>query len=210
MFPEQRNKKVGIAGAILSGIALGLPIATALPSTAYPLNPCPGIYYEEPFNSTRLVPQGCPLNEATRQELQRQNLNRDRESYITPPYTPENQRSAIPTPYPAEGAREFLGALAPENNTVTVQFENTTNVPITYRATGQTDWRTLMPDAQETLSGLPLPITITMDRNDDGFIAVTPNFIDESTVSISFDEAINRAEGKRAMRIQEDGQVYVH
>lgn len=40
------------------------PISIPTATSAY-LNPCPGIYYEEPFNSTRAVPQGCPANSAT-------------------------------------------------------------------------------------------------------------------------------------------------
>jgi hypothetical protein len=43
---------------------MGRPVA---PSTAAStsINPCPAIYYEEPFNSTRIPPQGCPANAAT-------------------------------------------------------------------------------------------------------------------------------------------------
>lgn len=45
----------------------------AAPTEATPgLNPCPNVYYEEPFNSTRVVPQGCPANDATLREQQGQ------------------------------------------------------------------------------------------------------------------------------------------
>ncbi len=57
---------------INSGTPLSAPSATSTErpvsvstATSPYLNPCPGIYYEEPFNSTRIVPQGCPANSAT-------------------------------------------------------------------------------------------------------------------------------------------------
>jgi len=33
----------------------------------YPLNPCPSIYYEYPFNQRVVVPQTCPANRITQQ-----------------------------------------------------------------------------------------------------------------------------------------------
>ncbi|GAB4377519.1 MAG: hypothetical protein Kow00121_27120 [Elainellaceae cyanobacterium] len=67
-----------------------------------------------------------------------------------------------------------------------------------------------MPDAQATLYSVLEPITVTMTRNDGGFLEVIPRQIDEGTVAVAFDETSSFAEGKRAMRIQEDGQVYAH
>lgn len=49
---------IGLAGTIAGGLFLSLPVLAS--AASYSLNPCPGIYYEEPFSSTRIVPQGCP------------------------------------------------------------------------------------------------------------------------------------------------------
>lgn len=212
MVPNQKMNIARWVGAICGGLAIGLPITSATQAEAqvgaYPLNPCPGIYYEEPFNSTRAVPTGCPANAAT------QRLNQTNDNLLQPdsvPIPPSIESApAIPTPYPAEGAREFLGTITPVAGTVGIRLENNTNVPITYRATGTTGWRVLQPESQQTLMGLPAPVTITMDRNDDGFLEVIPQSIDEGMLSLSLDEAQSLAEGKRAIRIQEDGQVYAH
>lgn len=43
--------------------ALAMPVETTVSKS---LNPCPGIYYEEPHNQLHIVPDGCPANVATR------------------------------------------------------------------------------------------------------------------------------------------------
>ncbi len=53
-------KAVGIVLGSLTGIAVFPSISRATLTSA--LNPCPGIYYEEPHNSLRTVPEGCPPN----------------------------------------------------------------------------------------------------------------------------------------------------
>ncbi|NHC35982.1 hypothetical protein [Scytonema millei] len=57
-------KKVGIVGTIFGGLLIGISAIPLVASAqgSQVLNPCPRIYYEEPFNSTRLAPEGCPPN----------------------------------------------------------------------------------------------------------------------------------------------------
>ena len=63
------QKPAALVRAICGSLLIGLPAiplaASAMPASR--LNPCPGIYYEESFNSTSIVPQGCPPNAANRQ-----------------------------------------------------------------------------------------------------------------------------------------------
>ncbi|HEY9747855.1 MAG TPA: hypothetical protein V6C63_04220, partial [Allocoleopsis sp.] len=56
-----------VAGGLVGSLALSLPIAMpqAIAQTRSLVNPCPRIYYEEPYNSTRLVPSGCQANAFT-------------------------------------------------------------------------------------------------------------------------------------------------
>ncbi|GAB4379405.1 MAG: hypothetical protein Kow00121_33450 [Elainellaceae cyanobacterium] len=64
---QRECKTIKLARTILGGLVVGLS-ATSVPALAQPgpmQNPCPGIYYEEPFASAYAVPEGCPPNAAT-------------------------------------------------------------------------------------------------------------------------------------------------
>lgn len=69
MKKSNRSKpnKANVLNSVFGSLLLSLPtiplIAVAQPSQV--LNPCPKIYYEEPFKSRNLVPEGCPPSAAT-------------------------------------------------------------------------------------------------------------------------------------------------
>lgn len=65
---QLNSKNTGLLGAIFGGLLISVP-ATPIAASAQNavLNPCPRIYYEEPFNSRNLVPEGCPPNAITQQ-----------------------------------------------------------------------------------------------------------------------------------------------
>jgi hypothetical protein len=79
IFSQTTHRSAALA-RIASGICLTLPLFSAglavaqgtrmqSPSSQSPsINPCPQVYYEEPYNSTRIVPQGCPPNAATQNQ----------------------------------------------------------------------------------------------------------------------------------------------
>ncbi len=54
---------LGGAAASLKTPVMAMPAETIVSNS---LNPCPGIYYEEPHNQLHIVPDGCPPNLATR------------------------------------------------------------------------------------------------------------------------------------------------
>ena len=66
---QLRPNNAGLLRIIFGGLLIGLPTIPFVASaqTSQVLNPCPRIYYEEPFNSARLSPEGCPPNKATQQ-----------------------------------------------------------------------------------------------------------------------------------------------
>jgi hypothetical protein len=66
-----------LVGTICSGLVMFLPtissVAIAQPivqPTTSKVNPCPGIFYEEPYNYRILVPVGCPPNALTLRLMQ--------------------------------------------------------------------------------------------------------------------------------------------
>jgi hypothetical protein len=70
------SKYAQILGTICGSLAISLPLTlqaiAQTPSarqTTSALNPCPGIYYEEPYNTRLTSPQNCPPNAYTLRQL---------------------------------------------------------------------------------------------------------------------------------------------
>lgn len=66
------KNSIKLAGTICGSLFIGLPMMaqSSLAQTAQTrasLNPCPRIYYEAPFNTSTLVPEGCAPNAISQQ-----------------------------------------------------------------------------------------------------------------------------------------------
>ncbi|EDX76840.1 hypothetical protein MC7420_1843 [Coleofasciculus chthonoplastes PCC 7420] len=200
-------KNAGLLGAIVGGVLISLP-ATILEASAAPfstlaqVNPCPGIYYEEPYNSTRMVPPGCPQNAAAQRGRGGQMLNRQ--------MTPATPTSVSQPPLP-EVRSDAVARITPTNGTVDVRLKNNTNAVVSYQAIGQTDRRYLSGGEEILLQNLPTPITITAVRQDDGLIQMIPMSADETgQLEVTFEEETTLDSNQGVLRIQEDGQVFVN
>ncbi|MFP4122221.1 hypothetical protein [Coleofasciculus sp.] len=204
---QSHLKNAGLLGAIFGGVLISLPAtileASAVPvSTVAQINPCPGIYYEEPYNSTLMVPPGCPPNQATRMGRGGQMPSRP----MTPVISPANVPQA---PLP-EVRSEAVAQITPQNGTVDVRLKNNTNAVVSYQAVGHTDRRYLQGGAEILLQNLPTPITITAVRQDDGLIQMMPMSADETgQLEVTFAEETMLDSNQGVLRIQEDGQVFV-
>jgi hypothetical protein len=203
--PNQQNKSdFNWVGAIAGGLLLSLPAASQVASaqSASPLNPCPGIYYEEPFNSAVEPPAGCPANAAmgTVGGLE-PTVPADAPAPaadVTQPPLPETRSDAIARVMPTEG-------------TVNVRLINNTNAIGNYQAIGHTDQLPLPGGEEVFLQNLPTPITVSVTRQDDGFFEVIPVSSDEGTLVISLEEEVNPVDRNQGvLRIQEDGQVLLN
>lgn len=203
--PCLSQKHWGMFSTLLGSLLIGLPIiplpASAMPSSMQ--NPCPGIYYEEPHNSTRLVPKGCPPNSATQILIEQGRISGDQYDQsgsvnVLQPPLPETRQPAIATITPAAGK-------------VDVRLKNDTNAQIWYQAVGYTERRVLTGENEVVLRNLPTPVTITMVRQDGGLLKVMPMSNSQSGVlSISLDETTNLNGNRGALRIQRDGQVFLN
>ncbi len=204
---QSNLKNAGLLGAIFGGVLISLPAtlleASAVPvSTVAQINPCPGIYYEEPYNSTRMVPPGCPPNQATRMGRGGQMPSRQ----MTPVISPANVPQA---PLP-EVRSEAVARITPQNGTVDVRLKNNTNAVVSYQAVGHTDRRYLQGGEEILLQNLPTPITITAVRQDDGLIQMMPMSADETgQLEVTLAEETMLDSNQGVLRIQEDGQVFV-
>lgn len=155
---------------------------------------CPGLYYESPWNLRVIVPQGCPPNEATRQQNPYQNPS----SNTTQMPLPDTQSNAVAT-------------IIPKNGTVDVKLNNTTNAVISYQALGHTEPRPLVGQSEYTLRNLPLPVTITLVREDDGLLRILPVSTSQSEMlEVNIDEETSLDSVQGTIRIQGDGQVFLN
>ncbi|MBW4542064.1 MAG: hypothetical protein KME43_23420 [Myxacorys chilensis ATA2-1-KO14] len=203
------QKNFGLLGTICGSLIVGLPtISLASPATPSSLNPCPGIYYEEPYNSTKLVPRGCPSNAATR--LLSEQTQLPRQQVIVPVVVP----SGIPTrpaqpPLP-ENRAEPIATVTPVAGEVGVRLKNNTNALVSYEAIGYTQRRFLPAGAEATLK-LPTPATITMVRQDKGLLKVMSMPSSRSgMLAVSLDETTTLTDNQGVLRIQKDGQVFLN
>ena len=204
---NQHNPKIqktaALVRAICGSLLIGLPAiplaASAIPASR--VNPCPGIYYEEPFNSTHLAPQECPPNAAVRQ-FGVQGLTPNQTlppapTSITPPL-PEVRSNAIATVTPMDGK-------------VDVKLKNNTNAFVSYQAVGHTGRRFLIAGEEIVLQNLPTPVTITTVRQDKGLLDVIPvSNSQPGMLEISLNESRNLDDNLGVLRIQRDGQVFLN
>lgn len=153
---------------------------------------CPGLYYESPWNLRVIVPQGCPPNEATRQQNPYQN--------------PSSNTTQLPLP---ETRSNAVATIVPKDGTVDVKLNNTTNAVISYQAIGHTEPQFLAGRSEEVLLNLPLPVTITLVREDAGLIEISPISTSQSEMlEINIDEDTTLDSVQGTIRIQADGQVF--
>lgn len=216
------RKNFGLLGAIFGGLVIGLPtISLATPARPSVLNPCPGIYYEEPYNRTKLVPRGCPSNAATRMLNEQTQLPGQQVvgsptvrsiPLAQPPLPVVPQRRSLPLvqpPLPANRA-EAIANVTPVAGEVGVRLKNNTNTLISYEAIGYTQ-RRFLPAGAETTLKLPTPATITMVRQDKGLLEVMPMTTSkDGMLAVSLDETTRLTDNQGVLRIQADGQVFLN
>jgi hypothetical protein len=203
------TKQLGLLGTIFGSLLIGLPViplaASAAPSSV--LNPCPGIFYEEPHNNRVLVPQGCPPNAATLRLRQQGQVSGEQTVPVAPNVTGV---TPIQPPLP-ETRQNPIAIITPTAGTVDVRLRNNTNARVSYQAIGHTEPRLLAGREEIVLQGLPTPVTITMIREDGGLLQVQPTSTSqEGILTVLLDETTNINNSRSALRIQKDGQVFLN
>lgn len=201
----------GLALALSRGAQAQTPSETAPGSTAQ-LNPCPGLYYEAPFNERFASPEGCPPNAARQaQELQ----NTSRETIAEPPAI---EPSEVFTPVPVESTvqplPEELGApiarVTPQNQKINVTLTNDTNALITYEVIGETDRRILSGGETVVLRKLSVPSTISAVRNDSGLLNFNAAVDEAGQLVMTLDANPQFNEVQGVLQIQADGEVFLN
>ena len=175
-------KSFSIVLGSLAGVALFSSVSKAATPTSA-VNPCPGIYYQEPYNRLLVVPQGCPPN-AMMPQL-------------------GSEQSPLP-----EDQQPVLATIVPQMGKVGVLLKNATDAPITYQVLGNTQQRTLAGRAEIMLQALPVPTTLTFLRPDAGLVRVVPIANSEPGVlDLTLNGAMGLSDSQTTVRIQSDGKV---
>jgi hypothetical protein len=257
---QKFRKSIELIGAICGGLLMSIP---AIPQAAVAqqltskVNPCPGIFYEEPYNNLAVMPQGCPPNALT-QRLVAQGLlpptqsgeqtgqgiggetpgrtassvlNPNPSIFNQPPYnrssgTSQPEGSTTPSPAPGEQSpspspgmtsttqpqRQAPNAtIALANGRVSVKLVNNTAANVTYQVIGATPPRSLPGNSDVTLQGLIAPVTVTFQRDDRGFLTVTPQPSPQTgMLEVTFKETADVAQDRSAMRIESNGSVFLN
>ncbi|WP_017651124.1 hypothetical protein [Fortiea contorta] len=147
------------------------------------LNPNPSIFQEAPFNR---APQTLP------------------------------DPSALPAPAPSvqtQPPREQapIATITPMNGRVDVRLVNSTAANITYQVVGDTAPRSLQGKSNVLLQGLRAPVTVTFYREDRGLLAAIPQRTSaQGTLEVTLSETTEVGTDRRAMRIGENGSVYLN
>jgi hypothetical protein len=183
-------------------IAIASITLPAMAQTTSLTNPCPKIYYEEPYNQLLVLPASCPPNAATASQNQQSRLPAPNSSTMPVDMMPQLLPGTEPAP---------IATVSLQSGRVTVQLKNTVNTPITYQAIGHTEERTLGPRSEVTLQDLPTPVTITFLRSDSGLLQVAPMANTEpGNLMLMLNEATGLNDSQASIRIQTTGSVLAY
>lgn len=207
------KKYYSLFAGVLGIFLVNLPSALAIPTKRVnSTNPCPGIYYEEPYNSRLVVPRKCVPNVATIRWLKGKPVSKQ-------PFLELSEGTLVadkevkPIEFSVAESRErAIAVVNPREGKVNVKLKNDTNTPIVYQVIEHTEKRSISAQEEITLQDLPTPVTITMRRRDGGFITVTPKskISEEAILNLSLDESKEVDDNQGALRIKRDGQVFLN
>lgn len=214
----KQNSNTKTLKRIISGLAIVIPFvplaAFAIPKRPFPKrNPCPKIYYEEPYNNKILVPAGCTPNAATTRwkktgQAVDQSINVIPQAVEPPPGVTKVRVIQPPVP---EARQSAIATVKPMmDGKVSVTLKNDTNTPVSYHVVSHTQTRILPMREEVVLREIPTPATITLVREDGGFLNVEPVATEDGMLTVSLDEKRKPDNNQGVIRIQSDGQVFLN
>lgn len=167
------------------------------------VNPCPSIYYEEPFNTQNIVPEGCPPNTLT-QQLLAQGIPPSLAVPTRPPVT------IIQPPLP-EQQQAPSAQIALANGKVNIRLVNDSEADVTYQVVGDTPTRSLARKSDTMLRDLSAPVTMTFFREDGGLLEVNiPDSAEMGMMEVRLNATTDMQEDKNTLQIQKDGAVLLN
>ena len=104
---------------------------------------------------------------------------------------------------------KVIATLSPQTGKAIVVLMNNTGDEVVYEAIGQTAPRTLAAGESTRLEGLPLPVTITAERQNSGLVDMNATVSADGVLNVGLESSeFDAVQG--ALRISEDGLVFVN
>jgi hypothetical protein len=122
-----------------------------------------------------------------------------------------NSRTPSTTPESAtfSGDANVVAQVSTATGKTTVVLVNTIGTAVTYEVIGQTPPRTLAAGANVRLDALPMPVTLTVRRQDTGLLEMAAEVSDTGLLTVTLSPTdFNQLEG--ALTIREDGYVSIN
>lgn len=155
---QSTRQYVGLAGTLLGSLLIGLPIADVAAQTTNAINPCPRIYYEEPYNSTLVIPEDCPAN-AFSQLVRTQGAS---SSQAAQPRTPLTPNAIAPTDALTTPTQVLPSPNLSSNATVSARTADSDYSP-TLRAQTNSPVQPPLPEEQTEAVASVMPMNGTVD-----------------------------------------------
>ena len=107
------------------------------------------------------------------------------------------------------GNEDVIAKLSPETGRATVMLMNNTGAEVTYEVIGQTPPRMLAAGESAQLEALPIPVTITAERQNFGLVDMMVVVNETGALDVALERSeFDEVQG--ALRIREDGFVFVN
>lgn len=178
----------GIGVSALLSAMLVIPVESLAQT-----NPCPLLYYEEPFNTYLPAPAGCPANDA---------------GVLPSPGTPTPSEPVSQPPLPDE--EEAIATVNLVRDAVNVTLVNMTDAAIDYQVITDTDTRLLTGDSEVVLRQLPVPTTLTFNRQDGGLLQVIAVPTETNELTLRLDETVDLGQDINSVTVDADGSVFAN
>ena len=157
------------------------------------LNPNPGIFQQAPYNRSQ------------------QNTQTDTSSTYSTPQQVPSESNTVTEPSLRQQGQTPVATVALTNGNVNVRLVNETGAEVTYQVIGDTDERSLTGKSDVVLQGLRAPVTVTFQRKDGGLLTVNAQPSSETgLLEVKLDETTDLSQDTKAMRIQNNGSVYLN
>lgn len=139
--------------------------------------------------------------EASKLEIERN--SRDRNSTGNSGDSPTIDASAT------GGNDGFVALVSTETGYTTVLLTNNTGAEVVYEVIGQTQPRTLAAGESARLDGLPMPTTITAERQNFGLVDMVTNVSEDGILEVALEQSeFDEVQG--VLRVREDGYVFIN
>jgi hypothetical protein len=113
--------------------------------------------------------------------------------------------TATPPKFPFPSAK-----VAPSEGNLTIRLVNNTKVSVNYQIVGYAAERTLEKGAKVEISKLKIPLNITYQRQDGGFLIAMPKATDPKVLDVTFSATNDLNADTKSMNIQADGLVFLN